>query len=87
MFESISDRLKSALSVFNKRGRLTEQNIRDGMREVRKALLEADVQFDVVRAFIATEKSFELVHESLVTPSAAGFDRDGAYVAVLTKKS
>jgi signal recognition particle subunit SRP54 len=59
MFESISDRLKSALSVFNKRGRLTEQNIRDGMREVRKALLEADVQFDVVRAFIkeATEKA------------------------------
>jgi len=59
MFESISDRLKSALSVFNKRGRLTEQNIRDGMREVRKALLEADVQFDVVRSFIkeVTEKA------------------------------
>lgn len=52
MFESISDRLKSALTVFNKRGRLTEQNIKDGMREVRKALLEADVQFDVVRSFI-----------------------------------
>ncbi|MBN2489298.1 MAG: signal recognition particle protein [Planctomycetes bacterium] len=52
MFESISDRLKAALSVFSKRGRLTEQNIRDGMREIRKALLEADVQFDVVRAFI-----------------------------------
>jgi signal recognition particle subunit SRP54 len=59
MFESISDRLKSALSVFHKSGRLTEQNIRDGMREVRKALLEADVQFDVVRSFIkdVTEKA------------------------------
>jgi signal recognition particle subunit SRP54 len=59
MFENISDRLRSALSAFQRRGRLTEQNIRDGMREVRKALLEADVQFDVVRSFIkdVTEKA------------------------------
>ena len=38
MFESISERLKSALRVLQK-GRLTEQNVRDGMPEVRKALL------------------------------------------------
>ncbi len=59
MFENISDRLKSALNVFYKRGRLSEQNIRDGMREVRKALLEADVQFEVVKGFIkeVTEKA------------------------------
>lgn len=59
MFENISERLRSALGAFGKRGQLTEDNIREGMREVRKALLEADVQFDVVKSFVkdVTEKA------------------------------
>ena len=40
-----------------------------------------------LRAFLVAETSFKLVHESLVTPSAEGFDRDGAYAAVLMRKS
>ncbi len=40
---------------------------------------------DVVRAFIAANKSFELVKESLITPSAKPPDRDGAYIAILKK--
>ena len=43
MFESLSDRLSSAFRSLSGRAQLTEENIRDGLREVRLALLEADV--------------------------------------------
>ena len=52
MFESISDRLRGAFSFLG--GKLTESNIRDGMQQVRKALLEADVNYDVVEGFVKT---------------------------------
>ncbi len=52
MFEAISKSLDTALRKLRIRGRLTEKNIRDGMREVRTALLQADVNFRVVRDFI-----------------------------------
>ncbi len=51
MFESITQSLKTALSVID-RGRLTEANIREGMRQVRQALLEADVNYEVAQAFM-----------------------------------
>src|SRR5947209_6109113 len=59
MFEGIQRNLSEALKKLRGRGRLSEANIRDGMREVRKALLEADVNFNVVNDFIArvTERS------------------------------
>src|SRR2546430_11234402 len=59
MFEGIQRNLSEALKKLRGRGRLTEANIRDGMREVRRALLEADVNFTVVNDFIArvTERS------------------------------
>jgi len=52
MFEAISKSMDAALRKLRLRGRLTEKNIRDGMREVRTALLQADVNFQVVRDFI-----------------------------------
>lgn len=52
MFESITNSLDSIFSKLNSRGRLTESNIRDGLREVRVALLEADTNFKVVKDFI-----------------------------------
>src|SRR5580700_4185326 len=52
MFEGITRGLSDALKKLRGRGRLTEANIRDGMREVRRALLEADVNFTVVNTFI-----------------------------------
>jgi len=52
MFEGITQNLTSALSVFRKQGKLTEANIRDGMKQIRQALLEADVNFEVVQSFI-----------------------------------
>jgi len=54
MFESLSDRLSGALRSFTGRTRLDEKTILDGLREVRLALLEADVNVRVVREF--TEK-------------------------------
>jgi signal recognition particle subunit SRP54 len=53
MFDSIQRGLKDALSKFRGRGRLTADNIREGLREVRRAFLEADVNFTVTNDFIA----------------------------------
>ena len=51
MFENLSDRLTNALRSVSGRGRLTSDNIRDSVRQVRLALLEADVALSVVREF------------------------------------
>jgi signal recognition particle subunit SRP54 len=51
MFEGITQGLRGALSFID-RGRLTEANIREGLKQVRQALLEADVHYDVATAFI-----------------------------------
>ena len=52
MFETISQSLGKAFSAFRGTGKITEGNIRDGMQQVRKALLEADVAYDVVTDFV-----------------------------------
>ena len=52
MFDGITNGLRSALSVLGRGGKLTESNIRDGLAEIRKALLEADVHYDVATNFI-----------------------------------
>ncbi|GLX84386.1 signal recognition particle protein [Thalassotalea loyana] len=56
MFENLSDRLTKTLKNISGRGRLTEENIKDTLREVRMALLEADVALPVVREFIKKVK-------------------------------
>ncbi len=53
MFDDIQKRLSGAFGRFRARGVLTEANIQDGLREVRTALLEADVHYNVVQAFMA----------------------------------
>lgn len=52
MFENLSERLSSAARNLGGRGRLTESNIKDTLRQVRLALLEADVALPVVKSFI-----------------------------------
>src|SRR3972149_11709630 len=52
MFEAISNSLEGIFSKLRSKGRLTESNIRDGIHEVRLALLEADVNYKVVKDFI-----------------------------------
>ncbi|MBG22625.1 MAG: signal recognition particle protein [Idiomarinaceae bacterium] len=56
MFENLSERLSQSLKNISGRGRLTDDNIKDTLREVRMALLEADVALPVVREFIKRVK-------------------------------
>ncbi len=54
MFSSLSDKLNNAFKKFRNKGKLSEADVREGMREVKLALLEADVNFKVVREFVKT---------------------------------
>ncbi|HEY7342511.1 MAG TPA: signal recognition particle protein [Ktedonobacterales bacterium] len=53
MFESLSQRLDSVFERLRGKGRITEQDVTEAMREVRQALLEADVNFKLVKQFVA----------------------------------
>ncbi|MBD3609103.1 MAG: signal recognition particle receptor subunit alpha, partial [Gammaproteobacteria bacterium] len=73
MFDSLTDRLGQTLKNLRGQGRLSEDNIKDSLREVRMALLEADVALPVVKEFIAQVKDKamgEAVTKSL-TPGQA----------------
>jgi signal recognition particle subunit SRP54 len=56
MFDQLSERLQSTLSEVRSRGKLSESDVDSAMREIRLALLEADVNFKVVKAFTGTLK-------------------------------
>ena len=56
MFDQLSDRLQATLSDVRNRGKLSESDVDAAMREIRLALLEADVNFKVVKAFTKTVK-------------------------------
>ena len=69
MLEGLTEKLTNALKRFRSKGKLTEADVREGMREVKLALLEADVNFKVVKDFIksVTERAVgETVLESLL---------------------
>ena len=57
MFETLSDKLSGSLRKVRGRGRLTEENVSNTLNEVKMALLEADVNFRVVKAFLRSVKS------------------------------
>lgn len=63
MFDNLTDRLSRTLRNISGRGRLTEENIKETLREVRMALLEADVALPVVREFINRVKEKAVGHE------------------------
>ncbi len=73
MFENLTDRLTRTLRNLRGQGRLTEQNIQDTLREVRMALLEADVALPVVRDFIDRVRERAVGQEVLqsLTPGQA----------------
>ena len=70
MFDALSDRLQSALGDLRGRGKLDEEAISRAMREIRLALLEADVNFEVVKDFVAQVRERALGQDVLksVTP-------------------
>jgi signal recognition particle subunit SRP54 len=65
MFDTLSDRLQEALGDVRSRGKLTEDDVAKAMRQVRLALLEADVNFKVVKEFTAGVKERALGQEVL----------------------
>ncbi len=54
MFQSLQERLAGAFKSFKNKGKLTEADVKEGMREIKLALLEADVNYKVVKDFIAS---------------------------------
>ena len=52
-FEGLTDKLQGVFKKLGSKGRLTEQDVKAAMREVRMALLEADVNYKVVKDFVA----------------------------------
>ena len=64
IFESLSDRLQATFKKLRGHGKLTEDDVNEAMREVRMALLEADVNFKVVKQFIKPSRSARLARTS-----------------------
>jgi len=67
MFENLSDRLNSIFKKLKGHGKLTEKNIQEGLKEVRMALLEADVHYRVVKQLIASIKERAIGREVLAS--------------------
>src|SRR5579863_8386477 len=70
MFDSLSEKLQAVFKNLRGYGKLTEKNVADALREVRLALLEADVNYKVAKDFIEKTKARALGQEVLnsVTP-------------------
>ncbi len=70
MFENLSEKLNNIFRQLKGHGKLTEKNIEEGMKEIRMALLEADVHYKVVKKFVADIKERSLGREvmSSLTP-------------------
>ena len=67
MFDNLSERLESVFKKLKGHGKLTESNIEDGLKEVRLALLEADVHYRVVKKFVADVKQRSLGREVMAS--------------------
>lgn len=98
MFEYMGDRLSNAIKNIRGMGRITEDNISEAMREIRTALLEADVNYEVAKEFVKTvkEKALGLEVEKSLKPDEVFIKlvKDelvsllgGEYVELETKKN
>ena len=71
MFDELSGKLNATLQKLTGRGVLTEEAVKEGLREIRRILLEADVSFELTREFL------ERVQEKAVGLAALKSDRPG----------
>ena len=73
MFDNLTDRLSNSFKTLQGKSKLSESNIKEAIREVRRALLEADVALDVIKAFLdrVQEKSLGLKVSEGLSPSQA----------------
>ena len=71
MFDQLTKRLADVFTLMGKKGKLSEENIQDGIRQVKLALLEADVNFKVVKSFISRVEKIALGEKVLksITPA------------------
>lgn len=69
MFSQLTDSLESTLKKLRGQGTLTEENVADALREVRRAFLEADVNFNVTRDFVKAVKDKALGTDVLLSVS------------------
>ena len=67
MFDNLTDKLNAVFKKLKGHGKLTEKNVQEGLREVRMALLEADVHYSVVKSFIADIKERALGQEVMAS--------------------
>ncbi len=65
MFEALTERLNGVFRRLSSRGKLTAKDVRDGMKEIRRALLEADVNYQVVKDFVQTVQTRALGQDIL----------------------
>jgi signal recognition particle subunit SRP54 len=78
MFEALSDRLESAWKTLRGQDKISESNIKDAVREVRRALLEADVNLQVVKTFVA-----EVEQKALGAEVVAGVRPDQQFIEIV----
>ena len=71
MFDQLSEKLQKTLKNLRGEGKLTEKHIEEGMREIRIALLEADVNFKVVKGFIDAVKG-KCLHQDVLDSLTPG---------------
>ena len=83
MFESLTERLSGALRKISGKGTLTDNNIQDALREVRRALLEADVALPVVKDFIERVRQRAVGQEVAANSLATGEERQQVEAAQL----
>ena len=70
MFDTLSERLRTTLGTLTGRGRISEADVDAAMREVRLALLEADVNFKVVKDFVARVREQAIGQDILASLTA-----------------
>ena len=61
-FESLSEKLQNVFKNLRGKGRLTEADVKAALKEVKIALLEADVNFKVVKNFVKSVQELSLIH-------------------------
>ena len=61
-FESLTEKLSATFKRLRGKGRLSEADVKQAMKEIKMALLEADVNFKVVKNFVATVSELSLIH-------------------------
>src|SRR4051794_41147843 len=81
LFENLTARLSRTVDTLRGRGRITEENVGESLREVRMALLEADVALPVVKAFIERVKQ-----KALGAEVTASLSPGQAFVGILHKE-